>query len=144
MDLDATELDAPELDSVDHDGIERTLELDAPIDRVWDAVCDPVGWLADSGWLDIRPGGEGQLTDDGVARDVAVDEVENGRRLVYRWWRPEDGPRAASRVEITVFPTGEATRLVIRESRPAVAASLRWEVRVACLWLQSMTALASV
>jgi uncharacterized protein YndB with AHSA1/START domain len=122
---------------MDLDSVERSLELDATAEQVWDAVCDPTGWLADSGWLDVRPGGEGRLVDDGVERDVAVDDVQEGSRLVYRWWTRDDGPSGASRVEITVLPTDGSTRLVIRESRPSLAASasLRWEVRVACLSL---------
>jgi uncharacterized protein YndB with AHSA1/START domain len=142
--LDAVGLDAVGLDELDRDGLDdeavtRTVELEASVERVWDAVCDPTGWLADSGWLDVRPGGEGRLTDDGVERDVVVDDVEEHSRLVYRWWRPEDGPAGASRVEITVLPTDGSTRLVIRESRPqVVAAAVRWEVRATCLWLRTM------
>jgi uncharacterized protein YndB with AHSA1/START domain len=141
MDLDAVELDAVEVDAV-----ERSLDLDAPAGQVWDAVCDPTGWLADSGWLEVRPGGEGRLIDDGVERAVAVDDVEEGSRLVYRWWRPEDGPSTASRVEITVVPTDGSTRLLIRESRPVLAAqaALRWEVRAACLSLRAMASLSPV
>jgi len=133
-------------DSVELDSVERSLELDASAEQVWDAVCDPTGWLADSGWLDVRPGGEGRLTDDGVERAVAVDDVEEGIRLVYRWWRPEDGPGRASRVEITVLPMGGSTRLVIRESRPLLAAHavLRWEVRAACLSMRAMASLSPV
>jgi uncharacterized protein YndB with AHSA1/START domain len=137
-DLDPADLEASGVDAVGVDAVERAVELEASVGEVWDAVCDPTGWLADSGWLDVRPGGEGRLTDDGVDRDVVVDTVDEHRRLVYRWWRPEDGPEGASRVEITVLPTDGVTRLVIRESRPRVAGSaLRWEVRAACLSLRA-------
>jgi uncharacterized protein YndB with AHSA1/START domain len=135
MDVEGTALDGTALDAVEGTTVERAMELDASPDAVWDAVCDPIGWLADAGWLDVRPGGHGHLIDDGVERDVAVDDVEPGRRLAYRWWTRDEGPGGASRVEITVLPTNDTTRLIIRESRPAMApaATLRWSVRSVCL-----------
>jgi uncharacterized protein YndB with AHSA1/START domain len=131
--------------------VERIVDLDASSEAVWDAVCDPTGWLADSGWLEVRAGGQGRLVEDGVDREVRVDEVEDGHRLAYRWWSRDDGPAGASRVEITVVDMPQLTRVVIRESRPVVAASasasassmsasastsgvvIRWEVRLSCL-----------
>jgi len=116
--------------------IERHVELDASPDAVWDAVCAPDTWLADEGRLDVRPGGDGVLTDDGVVRRVVVETVEEGRRLVYRWWRDDEGE--ASRVEITVVPGGGPTRLVVRETHlagpvAAMTAAGRWELRLTCL-----------
>jgi uncharacterized protein YndB with AHSA1/START domain len=116
--------------------IERDVELDASPDDVWDTVCRPETWLADEGAVDIRPGGRGVLTDDGVVRRVVVETVDEGHRLVYRWWR--DDERDASRVEITVLPGRGPTRLVVRETRlagaPAVASvARRWELRLTCL-----------
>ena len=116
--------------------VERQVELDASPDAVWDAVCAPETWLADEGSLDLREGGDGVLTDDGVQRRVVVETVEEGRRLVYRWWRDDEGD--ASRVEITVVPGGGPTRLVVRETRLAGATALmsaarRWELRLTCL-----------
>ncbi|MDQ1424896.1 MAG: hypothetical protein QOD72_2394 [Acidimicrobiaceae bacterium] len=116
--------------------VERQIELDASPESVWDAVCAPETWLADEGSLDIRPGGDGVLTDDGVTRRVVVETVVVGRRLVYRWWRDDEGD--ASRVEITVVAGGGPTRLVVRETRLAgptarLSAAHRWEVRLTCL-----------
>ncbi len=116
--------------------VERQVELDASPDDVWDVICAPETWLADEGSLDVRPGGDGVLTDDGVVRRVVVEIVEDGRRLVYRWWRDDDGD--ASRVEITVVPGQGPTRLVVRETRltgsaTLVGAAQRWEVRLTCL-----------
>jgi uncharacterized protein YndB with AHSA1/START domain len=116
--------------------VERQVELDASPDDVWNAVCAPETWLADAGSIDVRPGGDGVLVDDGVARRVVVETVEEGRRLVYRWWR--DGEGDASRVEITLMPGAGPTRLVVRETRLAGAnamasAAHRWELRLTCL-----------
>jgi uncharacterized protein YndB with AHSA1/START domain len=116
--------------------VERQVELDASPDDVWDAVCAPETWLADAGSIDVRPGGDGVLVDDGVARRVVVETVEAGRRLVYRWWRDDEGE--TSRVEITVVPGGGPTRLVVRETRLAGATAMmstahRWELRLTCL-----------
>jgi uncharacterized protein YndB with AHSA1/START domain len=97
--------------------VERSVELDASPEDVWANVCAPQLWLADDGYLDVRPGGTGRLTDAGVRRLAIVETVDPGRRLVYRWWpdRPEGGA-SASRVEITVEPSDGPTRLVVRET----------------------------
>jgi uncharacterized protein YndB with AHSA1/START domain len=126
--------------------VERQVELDASPEEVWRAVCEPAGWLADEGTLDVRPGGEGRLVDDGVARRALVERVEAAgeqRRLVYRWWDEHGGGAGASRVEITVVPSGGPTRVIVRETPVATAAvhSLRgvpavrsrWELRLLCL-----------
>jgi uncharacterized protein YndB with AHSA1/START domain len=71
--------------------VERSVELDAAPDEVWDALTDP-GRL--SAWvggavveLDVRPGGRGTvLRSDGATRRVAVELVDAPNRLVLRWW----------------------------------------------------------
>lgn len=128
--------------------IEREIELDASVEEVWAAMCEPDTWLADEGSLDIEVGGTGRLVDDGIVRQAVVETVEEGRRLVYRWWNDGDGG-SASRVELTLVPSDGPTRLVVRETlvvaptpaelraAPAPtdrsAAGVRWEVRFACL-----------
>ena len=126
--------------------VERRIELDAAPEDVWAAVCEPTSWLADEGELDLRPGGEGRLVDDGVARQVAVETVEDGRRLVFRWWEEDGGDAGGSRVEVTVVPLAGPTVVMVREvrltapvqasatsRRARASAALRWEVRLACL-----------
>jgi uncharacterized protein YndB with AHSA1/START domain len=125
--------------------VQRQIELDASPDEVWEAVRQPDTWLADEGTVDVAPGGTGRLVDDGVARRVVVETVDEGSRVVFRWW-DEDDEGDASRVEITVVPSAGPTRLTVRETRlvPVARASvatprawsragLRWEVRLACL-----------
>lgn len=127
----------------------REIELDAPADEVWQVVSEAAElstWLGDVVELDVTPGGRGRVVDGGVARTVVVDDVEPGQRLAFRWWDDRDGEAGASRVVITVVPTGGPTRLVVRETpfhltarascAPAArsaAAALRWDVRLVCL-----------
>jgi uncharacterized protein YndB with AHSA1/START domain len=126
--------------------VERQIELEASPDEVWQLVCEPESWMADAGSVDLRPGGTGRLVDEGVARRVAVESVDEGTRVVFRWWDEDHGEDGASRVEITVRPSAGPTALAIRETlllpvaRAAVRgprawarAGLRWEVRLACL-----------
>jgi uncharacterized protein YndB with AHSA1/START domain len=125
--------------------VERELALDLTPDELWAAVCDPTSWLADEGSLTIEPGGEGRLVDDGIARRAVVEEVETGRRLVFRWWEDGGDRSDESRVELTVVPRQGSSVLTIRETHPAatvtaatvattaVSTALRWEVRITCL-----------
>jgi uncharacterized protein YndB with AHSA1/START domain len=62
--------------------------------------------------LDPVPGGEGQITEDGTVRFIAVEEAEPARRLVFRWASFQDEP---SRVEIQLEPVTVGTRIVITE-----------------------------
>jgi uncharacterized protein YndB with AHSA1/START domain len=112
--------------------VERQIDLDAPPEEVWDAVSSPETWLADSGELPLEPGAVGHLVEDGRGRTAVVEEVEDGRRLVYRWWDDDappvlevvsgpdgpgsvGGPAGASRVEITLVGVDGGTRVVVRE-----------------------------
>ena len=126
--------------------VERQIELEASPEEVWQLVCEPESWLADAGSVDLRPGGSGRLVDDGVARRVEVETVDEGARVVFRWWDEDHGEDGASLVEITVRPSTGPTALAIRETllvpvarasvrgpRAWARAGLRWEVRLACL-----------
>ena len=133
--------------------VERQIELEASPEEVWQLVCEPESWLADAGSVDLRPGGTGRLVDEGVARRVEVETVDEGARVVFRWWDEDHGEDGASRVEITAplrpglgRPSTGPTSLAIRETlllpvarassrgpRAWACAGLRWEVRLACL-----------
>lgn len=106
------------------DAIERRLELDAPPERVWQALTDPgelSRWFGDSAELDLRPGGEGFFGWETHGRfAVRVDVVEPTKRLAWRWTHKRDSPFDPERstlVEWTLTPRpGGGTVLELRES----------------------------
>jgi uncharacterized protein YndB with AHSA1/START domain len=93
------------------DRIERELELDAPVEEVWDAVTSD-GFMADDVELDLWPGGGARFGD----KDGWVEEALAPARLTF-WWT--DGDEPASRVELTLHALdGDRTRLRVVETRP--------------------------
>jgi uncharacterized protein YndB with AHSA1/START domain len=96
--------------------VERSIDLDAGTDEVWEALAEPddlEGWLGERVEIDMQPGGCGHVIDDeGVRRDVLVTAVEPGRRLAWHWWA--DGGELSS-VEITLVPIGAGTRVQVVE-----------------------------
>ncbi len=121
--------------------ITRSVELEAGVDDVWQAVTTPEllsGWLEGEVDVDVRPGGDGVLVEpEGTVRRMRVDEVEPPRRLALQWW-PEDGSGPASTVELDLQPTPGGTRLVVTETllaptplaaKASSAAGSRWDVR---------------
>jgi uncharacterized protein YndB with AHSA1/START domain len=85
------------------DRVTRVVEVEAGADEVWSAISDPelrAQWLND---------------DDARSRELRLDEVDDGRRLVWTWWRPDGEPRA-SRVEVVLAPTMGGTRVVVTET----------------------------
>ena len=104
-----------------------------PVDRetAWAALCDAdelATWLADEVDLEIRPGAEGVVRwDSGEERQATVEEVEERRRLVLRWWEP-GGQESIVELTLDDVPEG-GTRLVVIEV-PVVA------LRVAAMGLE--------
>jgi uncharacterized protein YndB with AHSA1/START domain len=94
--------------------IERELLLPATPETVWEAVTGD-GWLADRVALDLRPGGEAEFESADGVRTGWVEDVSAPERLTF-WWSHDDEP--ASRVELSIEPGGEHTRLRIVETRP--------------------------
>ena len=86
--------------------VSREVEVQADADEVWSAISDPE---LRSLWLD---------DDDARSRDLRLDEVDEGRRLVWTWWRPDDEP-GSSTVEIVLAPTPGGTRVVVTETLAA-------------------------
>ena len=99
-------------DDHEHEHVTRSVDLEAGVDEVWQAVADP-GERAR--WLDDP---------DAAARRVRIDDVTDpgaggARRLVWTWWRPGD-EGDASTVAVVVAPrAGGGTRVVVTESLPA-------------------------
>jgi uncharacterized protein YndB with AHSA1/START domain len=83
--------------------VTRSVDLDAPVEDVWQAVADPAERAQ---WLD---------DEDARSRNVRVDEAAPGERLVWTWWRPGD-EGDASTVSVVLAPLdGGRTRLVVTE-----------------------------
>lgn len=101
-----------ELDGV----VRRERDLPVPADEAWDLLTDAEGlatWLADEVDLVVEPGAEGTVRDaGGVDRPVYVDEVEEGRRLSFRW---EAGDGDLAIVEFALAPIDGGTRLTVTE-----------------------------
>jgi uncharacterized protein YndB with AHSA1/START domain len=86
--------------------IEKRLEFDAPVEKVWRAITEPdelAQWFGHRAELDLRPGGAGAMTWEEHGRfAVRVEAVEPPTRLVWSWVHEpdvdfEDAP--ATRVE---------------------------------------------
>jgi uncharacterized protein YndB with AHSA1/START domain len=90
----------------------REVEVEAGTDEVWSALAEPELRAL---WLD---------DDDARSRELRLDEVDDGRRLVWTWWQPDD-EAAASTVEIVLAPTVGGTRVTVTETLAAT------QVRVA-------------
>jgi hypothetical protein len=94
------------------DILHRTVELPCPVEETWDIVLDP-SWLGDEGEVNAEEGGEGWVREGDETHWMLVEEVVEGERFTYRWASFIDEP---SRVEITLSPTDEGTRVDIVES----------------------------
>ena len=122
--------------------VERTVVLDASADEVWRAVTDDAElavWFGGDVTLEPRPGGRGRFDEPGGAtRHARVEEVDEGHRLVWRWWT-ESGE--ASRVELTVDEVADGTRLTVVEAPVAVVAGSRIGTARAAAWDRRLLAL---
>ena len=83
--------------------VTRAVEVEAGVDEVWSTLSDPELRAL---WLD---------DDDARSRELRLDEVDDGRRLVWTWWRPDD-QSGASAVEIVLAPTPGGTRVTVTET----------------------------
>ena len=90
----------------------RELELPCSVAEAWAHVIDP-SWLGDDGELDTVTGADGWVSSGDDTRYLIVEEVDEARRLVYRWASFCDEP---SRVEIELTPVPSGTRISISES----------------------------
>jgi uncharacterized protein YndB with AHSA1/START domain len=105
------------------DSIERDIILPVPPERVWTALTRPDqlgAWFGTHASLDLRPGGEVVFTWDGSTgpsgtKRGVVEVVDPLRRFVFRWQSSPDA-QPMTRVEFTLEPYAEGTRLRVVES----------------------------
>jgi uncharacterized protein YndB with AHSA1/START domain len=96
------------------DRIERELLVDAAPGEVWEAVTRD-GWLADEVELDLQPGGDARFRSADGVKSGWIEEISAPARLTF-WWAVDGEP--ATRVELTLIPVSEMTRLRVVETRP--------------------------
>jgi uncharacterized protein YndB with AHSA1/START domain len=105
------------------DSIEREVILPVPPERVWTALTQPdqlSAWFGTQATIDLRPGGEVIFTWDGSTGPVGsnrgvIEAVEAPGRLAFRWRSSRDDV-PMTRVEFTLEPHPEGTRLRLVES----------------------------
>jgi hypothetical protein len=99
--------------------IDRDILVEAPPENVWEVITGD-GWLAEQVELELVPGGDARFVDGesvrtGWIEEAAAPESDGGGRLTF-WWGPESEP--ATRVELTLEPEGDVTRVRVAETRP--------------------------
>jgi uncharacterized protein YndB with AHSA1/START domain len=97
--------------------VRREVAFEAPLEEVWQALTQSERlseWFANDVEFDVRPGGSGVFRwDDGSVRHAVVEEVDDERRLAFRW---SDGDGAESRVELVLEDAPDGTRLTVTET----------------------------
>lgn len=121
----------------------RSIDLDVSADDLWHTLVEVdrwPAWLGRAEGVEARPGGEGSVVEaDGNRRRMVVERVDEGERLVWRWWPADgaaiggvDGSPQGSTVEVVVTPVGDrGSRLTVTETMsssagPAAEATAAW------------------
>ncbi|MDP2292199.1 MAG: SRPBCC family protein [Actinomycetota bacterium] len=105
--------------------IEREIILQESADEVWPLLSSADGWqqwLVDAATIDVADGAEGDVIDGGVVRHVQVVEVDEARRVTFRWWERDD-PDSVSEVCIQVLPLLDGGSRMLVVERPLVASA---------------------
>jgi uncharacterized protein YndB with AHSA1/START domain len=105
------------------DMIQREIQIDAPVDRVWAVLTEAkhiAGWFGDSVEIDLRPGGKALFTWSGHGTyHAVVERVEPPVVFAYRWARNAGNDPAAADstlVEFTLAAAGDGTLLTVVET----------------------------
>jgi uncharacterized protein YndB with AHSA1/START domain len=105
------------------DEIRQELVVDAPIERVWEALtsADEIAqWFGDSAEVDLRPGGRARFgwSEFDAVTDCIIEVVDRPHRFSYRWEALKDTPveEASTLVEFTLEPADGGTRVTLLES----------------------------
>ena len=104
------------------DRIERTVRIDRPLERVWDAITTAEGlgtWFGHSAEVDLRVGGTATLKwDSGDTARLRIERLDPKTVFGYTWGingLPDDDPRRTY-VEFTLAPDGAGTSVTVVES----------------------------
>jgi uncharacterized protein YndB with AHSA1/START domain len=103
--------------------ITRSIDINAPADKVWAAITQPdliAQWFGETCEFDPTPGGSGTFgwSEHGTFR-VVVEHVDAPKTLIYRWARESDvdpvpGNSTVVRFDLTEVAGG--TRLTLLET----------------------------
>lgn len=131
--------------------VTREIDLDLPAAELWELIATAEGWqqwLVDDATMAIAPGSDGRVVDDGVARQVLVREVVDGRRVAFHWSEPDRADDLSLvTLELVDAPDGRP-RLRVTEQWLAVdacaecplRAAERWELRACLLCVRAAAA----
>lgn len=109
--------------------VERRVDLPSAPPRVWEALTDPreiSAWFGAEATIEPRRGGRATFRwADGRERGGVVEAADPGHALAFRWLPFERSPEGErrmvgpGRVEFLLEPSGDGTRLTVREWLPA-------------------------
>ena len=121
--------------------VEKENVLPVERERAWELMTEePEEWLADEVELEPEPGAPLRMAwADGEVREGLVEEVEEERRLRFRWG--DDATGVPSRVEWTIDDAPGGTRVTVVE-RPLVPLELRGVAIPWTPWSARLTGLA--
>ena len=102
------------------DEVTREVEVDSDPERAWQAISEESElseWLGGDVEIDLVPGGDITVRDEGTEKTGFVESIEEGSSISF-WWA-EDGEES-SRVELEVVADPGTDGCVVRvtESRP--------------------------
>ena len=102
--------------------ITRSIDIKAPLDRVWAALTEPeliAQWFGETAEFDATPGAAGSFgwAEHGGAFHIVVEHVDKPKTLVYRWARefgvdPVPGNSTLVRFDLTEIAGGTRLDLV--------------------------------
>jgi uncharacterized protein YndB with AHSA1/START domain len=103
--------------------VQRDVVLDTTLQDTWELLTDPdelAAWLGTPLALDVRPGGAAAYVEpDGTTRHAVIEQVDEGERLSFIWWEPDEG--VTSRVVFELTPVECGTRVAVTETRASIA-----------------------
>lgn len=95
--------------------VERSIEVDAPLEEVWAHLIDGTlasEWMGSPITIEPRPGGDIDFAPDGVDFIGTVEEIDPGRSITWSWRHPDRDP---SQVTITLTPGDNGTTITVIE-----------------------------
>lgn len=104
--------------------ITRTIDINAPAEKVWAALTEPdliAQWFGDTCEFDATPGGTGAFgwTEHGGEFRVVVERADRPKTLVYRWAREfgvDPAPGNSTLVRFDLAEIAGGTRLSLVET----------------------------